>query len=110
MGTGPAPRREVVTGAPTGRTRAACPDSSAHDDAAVRELMRRQIRSGLVACSLLALPLGLLPVLFRLLPPGDVRQGAAWLLLGVAPYPVMLATGVRYLRRAERDEDDVTGR
>ncbi|WP_030812304.1 hypothetical protein [Streptomyces sp. NRRL F-2799] len=110
MGAEPTPRREVVTGAPAGRTRAAYPDSSAHDDSAVRELMRRQIRAGLVACSLLALPLGLFPVVFRLLPAGTTGQGAVWLLLGVAPYPVLLATGAWYVRRAERNEGDVSGR
>ncbi|MER8032403.1 hypothetical protein ABTZ78_25955 [Streptomyces bauhiniae] len=110
MGAEPTPRREVVTGAPTGRTRGAYLDSSAHDDAAVRKLMRRQIRIGLVACSLLALPLGLLPLVFRLLPAGGTSQGAVWLLLGVAPYPVLLATGAWYVRRAERNEGDVSGR
>ncbi|MFJ3659722.1 hypothetical protein ACIPPM_04555 [Streptomyces sp. NPDC090119] len=114
MGAEPAPRREVVTGAPgtarPTRTGIAHTRKSGHDDAAVRQLMRRQLRIGLGACSLLALPLGLLPVVFRLLPPGDTSQGAAWLLLGLAPYPVLLATGAWYIRRAERNEGDVTGR
>ncbi|MGW2208743.1 hypothetical protein [Streptomyces sp. NPDC001781] len=110
MGAEPAPRREVVTGAPAGRTRAAYPESTAPDDLAVRELMRRQVRVGLLACSLIALPLGLFPVLFRLLPAGGTGQGAVWLLLGVAPYPVLLVTGVWYVRRAERNEGDVSGR
>ncbi|WP_237537281.1 hypothetical protein [Streptomyces sp. SID2999] len=72
--------------------------------------MRRQVRVGLVACSLLALPLGLVPLVFRLLPAGDTGQGAVWLLLGVAPYPVLVATGAWYVRRAERNEGDVSGR
>ncbi|MFD8671760.1 hypothetical protein ACFV1A_01580 [Streptomyces seoulensis] len=110
MGAQPTPRREVVTGAPAGRTRAGYPDSLAHDDVVVRKLMRRQMRVGLVACSLLALPLGLFPLLFRLLPAGGVGQGTVWLLLGVAPYPVLLATGAWYVRRAERNEGDVSGR
>ncbi|MEU4107451.1 hypothetical protein [Streptomyces sp. NPDC027717] len=112
MGAESAPRREVVTGAPSAaRTaRTVRPDHAEHDDASVRDLMRRQMRTGLVACTLLALPLGLFPVLFRLLPPGGTAEGAAWLLLGVAPYPVLLATGAWYVRRAERNEGDVTGR
>ncbi|MER8014003.1 hypothetical protein ACIQ7S_13765 [Streptomyces griseoluteus] len=110
MGAEQTPRREVVTGAPAGRTRAALPDSFAHDDLVVRKLMRRQVRVGLLACSLLALPLGLFPVVFRLLPDGAAGRGAAWLLLGVAPYPVLLATGAWYVRRAERNEGDVSGR
>ncbi|MEU6814389.1 hypothetical protein [Streptomyces sp. NPDC046860] len=111
MGAEPAPRREVVTGAPgvPRPARAALPERPGHDDATVRTLMRRQMRAGLAASAFLALPLGLLPVLFRMLP-GDTAQGAAWLLLGVAPYPVLLATGAWYVRRAERNEGDVTGR
>ncbi|MFJ5517158.1 hypothetical protein [Streptomyces griseoluteus] len=110
MGAEPTPRREVVTGAPAGRTRAAYRDATAHDDVLVRKLMRRQVRVGLVACSLLALPLGLFPVVFRLLPDGGTSPSAVWLLLGVAPYPVLLATGAWYVRRAERNEGDVDGR
>ncbi|MFD4542603.1 hypothetical protein [Streptomyces bauhiniae] len=68
------------------------------------------MRVGLVACSLLALPLGLFPVVFRLLPAGGTGQGAVWLLLGVAPYPVLLATGAWYVRRAERNEGALSGR
>ncbi|MEU0335413.1 hypothetical protein [Streptomyces sp. NPDC006193] len=69
--------------------------------------MRRQIRAALTATALLAALLGLLPVVLRLLPPAGAAPRvppAVWLLLGVAPYPVLLGIGAWYVRRAERNE------
>ncbi|MFE3637072.1 hypothetical protein [Streptomyces cellostaticus] len=123
MGAESVPRREVVTGRPrTDRAgppparavspsggRPAVPD----DDTPVRFLMRRQLRAALTATVLLALSLGLLPVLLRVLTAGGAGHDvplAVWLLLGVAPYPLLLCTGAWYVRRAERNEGDVTGR
>ncbi|MER6070241.1 hypothetical protein ABT187_15660 [Streptomyces sp. NPDC001817] len=71
--------------------------------------MQRQLRAGLVALALLGTPLGLLPVLLRILPLADAAARvplAAWIALGVAPYPVLLAIGAWYVRRAERNETD----
>ncbi|MEU4148770.1 hypothetical protein [Streptomyces sp. NPDC026659] len=78
----------------------------------MRMLIRRQIRAALTVTALLALFLGLLPVLFRLLPAADSADVplAVWLALGVAPYPALLGIGAWYVRRAERNEGDVTGR
>lgn len=120
VGGGPAPaggrvragaRREVVTAEP-GSPRAGRPSPRAAaapgDGAPAAGLMRRQLRAALTAVALLAVPLGLLP----LLPAGtgpDVPL-AVWLALGVAPYPVLLGAGAWYVRRAERNEGDVTGR
>lgn len=69
--------------------------------------MHRQLRAALITTALLALPLGLLPVLLRILPFADAAPRvplAVWLLLGVAPYPALLAIGAWYVRRAERNE------
>ncbi|MEU9479989.1 hypothetical protein [Streptomyces sp. NPDC048191] len=71
--------------------------------------MRRQLRTGLIATALLAVVLGLLPVLLRALPatgPAPRVPLAVWLALGVAPYPALLAIGAWYVRRAERNETD----
>ncbi len=73
-------------------------------------LMRAQlalaVRLGLVA----ALVLGALPVVFLLAPAlTDVSVagvGLPWLLLGVAPYPFLLALGRLCTRHAERNERD----
>ncbi|MEU9398838.1 hypothetical protein [Streptomyces sp. NPDC048242] len=112
MGAEPVPpRREVITG--KAMTRAAPePVSIAENQPVVRKLMRRQMRAALTVTALLALFLGLLPVLFRLLPAVDSADVplAVWLALGVAPYPALLAIGAWYVRRAERNEGDVTGR
>ncbi|MEU0051028.1 hypothetical protein [Streptomyces sp. NPDC006309] len=117
MGTESVPRREVVTGRPhtPGGGRALPPPvpaptpAPAHPDGdtAVRALMRRQLRAALTATALLAVPLGLLPVLLRALPlagTGARVPPALWLLLGVAPYPALLGIGAWYVRRAERNE------
>ncbi|MGW4437600.1 hypothetical protein ACWELO_17850 [Streptomyces sp. NPDC004596] len=122
MGAESVPRREVVTGRPrTDRARLPPPRAAAPpggraaapgDDAPVRSLMRRQLRAALTTTALLAASLGPLPVLLRLVPGGarhDVPL-AVWLVLGVAPYPVLLCAGAWYVRRAERNEGDVTGR
>ncbi|MFG2602790.1 hypothetical protein ACGFT2_04365 [Streptomyces sp. NPDC048514] len=116
MGARSVPRREVVTGRPqasggTAVPRSAPPPqtpSTARQDGDVREVMRLQLRAALVATALLAALLGLLPVLLRVLPFPDVAASrvppAVWLLLGVAPYPALLAIGAWYVRRAERNE------
>ncbi|WP_330461015.1 hypothetical protein OIB37_31600 [Streptomyces sp. NBC_00820] len=113
--------REVVTGPPRAagtahdtrsRPRSAAVTVPGHD-AVVRILMRRQMRTALTATVLLAALLGLLPLVFRLLPLAGGRPSAplaVWLVLGVAPYPALLAIGAWYVRRAERNEGDVTGR
>ncbi|MFF7755349.1 hypothetical protein ACFZCP_40440 [Streptomyces sp. NPDC007971] len=120
MGAESVPRREVVTGQPrTGRGRPPRPrppatgSAAPADDTAVTALMRRQLRAALTATALLVVSLGPLPVLLRLLPVTDTRQGvplAVWLVLGVAPYPALLCAGAWYVRRAERNEGDVTAR
>lgn len=109
MGAESVPRREVVTGRarPSAGTIAARPDPSPHSEERLRRLMRHQLRAALAAMALLALLLGLLPVLLRVLPFADAAPRvplAVWLLLGVAPYPALLAIGAWYVRRAERNE------
>ncbi|MEU4035212.1 hypothetical protein [Streptomyces collinus] len=123
MGAESVPRREVVTARP--RTDRAArprprpvgtPERTGHapvTDTAVTTLMRRQLRAALTATALLALSLGLLPLTLRVLGPAGTRPDAplaVWLVLGVAPYPALLAAGIWYVRRAERNEGDVTGR
>ncbi|MFE0386975.1 hypothetical protein ACFW1F_23250 [Streptomyces bungoensis] len=107
----PEARREVVTADP-GRPRAGLPPprtvAAPGAAAPVAALMRRQLRAALTAVALLAVSLGLLPVL--LAGTGPDAPLAVWLALGAAPYPVLLGAGAWYVRRAERNEGDVTGR
>lgn len=111
MGAESVPRREVVTGrpSPSGGTTTPrpAPEPPPRFPEPVRQLMRRQLRAALTATALLAVPLGLLPVLLRARPLADAAPRvppAVWLLLGVAPYPALLAIGLWYVRRAERNE------
>jgi hypothetical protein len=73
-------------------------------------LLRAQLTLGLRLGAVAVLLLGALPVLFLVLPDlGAVSVGGVrlpWLLLGVAPYPVMLVLAWLYTRTAERNELD----
>ncbi|MBV2356336.1 hypothetical protein KUM39_18450 [Streptomyces sp. J2-1] len=124
MGAEPVPRREVVTGAPRARRPAArarrtlsrnspAPRPAPYDEARTRPLMRRQLRAALTVVAFLAATLGPLPVLLRLLGPAPAAPHGTlvvWLLLGAAPYPVLLCAGAWYVRRAERNEADEQAR
>jgi len=76
----------------------------------MRSLMRSQLRLALGQTAVLLLTVGLLPILFLLVP--WLRHGridgvpVAWLLLGVCCYPVLLLIAIRYVHRAERNERD----
>lgn len=115
MGAESVPRREVVTGRPGPRDGTTVPRPAPSPDArhapdaddSVHTLMRHQLRAALIATALLGTVLGLLPVLLRVLPFAGAASRvplAVWLLLGVAPYPALLAIGAWYVRRAERNE------
>ncbi|MFF4692087.1 hypothetical protein [Streptomyces sp. NPDC001307] len=111
MGAESVPRREVVTGRPrpfggTATPRTA-PAPQPGSEVYPQPLIRRQLKAALITTALLAVLLGLLPVLLRILPFADTAPRvplAVWLLLGVAPYPALLAIGAWYVRRAERNE------
>jgi hypothetical protein len=71
----------------------------------VQSLMRAQLRLAGYVVLLLAATVGLLPVVFLVLPVDDVHLlgvPLSWLLLGVAVYPLLLAIGWWYVRRAEQ--------
>jgi hypothetical protein len=108
------PERVRVTGPPRRRT----PVTRATDiDAETRlggmymgSLLREQLRLALGVLAVLALTVGLLPLLFHLVPAlSDVHLlglPLGWVLLGVAVYPWLLVLGWVYVRRAERNEAD----
>lgn len=73
----------------------------------VQTLMRAQLRLALWVVVVLAASVGLLPVVFRLLPVNDVRVlglPLPWLLLGIVVYPWLLVLAWWYVRRSERNE------
>ena len=108
------PERVRVTGPPRRRA----PDARTTDiDAETRlggmymgSLLREQLRLAIWVLGVLALTVGLLPLVFHLAPGlSDVHLlglPLGWLLLGVAVYPWLLALGWVYVRRAERNEAD----
>ena len=108
------PERVRVTGPPRRRTPAArTTDIDAETplgDMYMGSLLREQLRLALGVLTVLALTVGLLPLLFHLVPRlsgvGVLGLPLGWLLLGVAVYPWLLVLGWAYVRRAERNEDD----
>jgi hypothetical protein len=73
----------------------------------VQSLMRAQLRLAAYVVVALAVTLGGLPLLFLLVPVGDVHLAGVpltWLLLGVVVYPWLLVLAWWYVRRAERNE------
>ncbi|MCK2243195.1 MULTISPECIES: hypothetical protein [unclassified Crossiella] len=109
------PRRVVVTGP---RTRSARPNRAARigrddkatlDEVSLRALIRSQLRAAIAVC-LAVLPLGLLPLLFALVPASRSAElfgvRVPWLVLGGGVYPVLLLIGWLYVRGAERIERD----
>jgi hypothetical protein len=108
------PARVRVAGPPRRRTPAA---RTRDIDAETRlggmymgSLLREQLRLALGILAALASTLGLLPLLFHLVPGlGDVHVlglPLGWLLLGVLVYPYLALLGLLYVRRAERNERD----
>ena len=111
------PARVTVTGPPRRRPGQPVVPRRHHIDAETRlgeiylsSLLREQLR--LAALSLLALLVGVvaLPLLFWLVPLlAEVRWlglPLPWLLIGVAVYPYLVLVGWRFVRAAERNEDD----
>jgi hypothetical protein len=109
------PRERVrVTGPPRRRTPAA---RTTDIDAETRlggmylgSLLREQLRLALGILGVLALTVGLLPLVFHLLPGLSeidvLGLPLPWLVLGVLVYPTLVTLGWAYVRRAERNERD----
>jgi hypothetical protein len=87
-------------------------DETGIGDALVRGLVRTQLGLALRLSVIVGLGLGLLPLLFALIPgiTGIRVFGIAlpWLVLGVLAYPFLLAVGWLHVRAAERNERDFT--
>jgi nucleoside permease NupC len=106
------PARVRVSGPPRRRTPAA---RTSDIDAETRlggmymgSLLREQLRLALGILAVLLGTVGLLPLLFHMVPRlGTVHLlglPLAWLLLGVLVYPLLFLLGWLYVRRAERNE------
>lgn len=107
------PVRVRVTAPTAGRTRRTTISheidaQSAVGEVYMRSLVRSQLRLALGLLAVLVSTIGALPLLFVLVP--WLQQGrllgipVAWVILGAGCYPVIIALGVVYVRRAERNE------
>jgi hypothetical protein len=103
--TGP-PRRQYAPRARTGDIDEQTPLGGVY----LGSLLREQLGLALRVLGVLVLTLGSLPLVFRLFPAlaevHVVGVPLAWLLLGVLVYPWLLLLGIRFVRRAERNERD----
>jgi len=111
----PRPARVRVTGPPLRRHTPAArtgdiDEQTALGDVYLGSLLREQLALAARILGLLVLTVGSLPLLFRLFPDlADLHPlglPLAWLLLGVVVYPWLVLLGVRFVRRAERNERD----
>jgi hypothetical protein len=111
----PRPTRVRVTGPPrrTHAPRARTGDideQTALGGVYLSSLLREQLALALRILVLLVLTVGSLPLLFHLFPDLTlvrlVGLPLAWLLLGLLVYPWLFLLGLRFVRRAERNEHD----
>jgi hypothetical protein len=103
--TGPSRRRHT----PQART-GDIDEQTALGGVFLSSLLREQLALALRILGLLVLTVGSLPLLFRLFPGlaevDILGVPLAWVLLGVLVYPWLLLLGIRFVRRAERNERD----
>ncbi len=111
---GPPPDRVRVSGPPRRRTPTArtadIDDETRLGGMYMGSLLREQLRLAVGILAVLGLTVGVLPLVFHLVPAlsGTEVLGMplAWVLLGVLVYPWLLTLGWVYVRRAERNEHD----
>lgn len=85
-------------------------DQTGVGDAVMQSLLRSQLQLALLVLGVLAAVLGMLPLLFALVPAARNAEVAGvplpWVALGFLVYPVLVALGWFYVRQAERTERD----
>jgi len=103
--TGP-PRHRHTPGARTGDI----DEQTELGEVYLGSLLREQLALAGRILGVLVLTVGSLPLLFRLFPDlveiEPLGLPLSWLLLGVVVYPWLVLLGLRYVRRAERNERD----
>ncbi|XVS64563.1 hypothetical protein ACQPYE_00425 [Actinosynnema sp. CA-299493] len=108
-------RRRVVLADPRGRGRVLrtiieLEEQTSVGEKLIRDLIRTQLRTGLVLGGGTLLLLALLPLVFYLLPwlaeVELVGVRLPWLLLGLLPFPLCYGVGYAYRTFAERHEQD----
>ncbi|GAA1967388.1 hypothetical protein GCM10009754_45090 [Amycolatopsis minnesotensis] len=110
------PRRQRVVladprqGTTTLRARVELEEQTSWGELLIKDLVKAQLRTGLLLALLVVGVLGSLPVLFFFLPgfatASVIGVPVPWLLLGVVPFPLLFGAGLWYNRLAERHERD----
>lgn len=92
------------------RARVELEEQTSWGEVLIQDLAKRQLRIALALAAVVLLPLGLLPLAFYLSPEfaatSVIGVPLPWLLLGVAPFPLLFGVGLVYNRMAERNERD----
>lgn len=108
-------RKKVVLADPrqqshTLRARVELEEQTSWGELLIKDLVKAQLRAALGLALLVVLVLGSLPLAFFFSPTlaGVTFIGVpvSWLLLGVAPFPLLFGVGLWYNRLAERYERD----
>ncbi|GAB2762326.1 hypothetical protein [Amycolatopsis magusensis] len=90
------------------RARVELEEQTSWGELLIKDLVKKQLRTGLALGLLVVVLLGALPLAFFLSPDFAglrlIGVPVAWLLLGVVPFPLLLAVGLWYNRLAERHE------
>ncbi|MEU3272084.1 hypothetical protein ABZ639_14660 [Saccharomonospora sp. NPDC006951] len=108
-------RQRVVLAEPskaqsTLRARVELEQQTSWGELLIKDLIKAQFKTGVLLAALVLVVLGSLPLAFFLSPDfASLRLigiPVAWLLLGVAPFPLLFGVGLWYNRLAERHERD----
>ncbi|PRX47857.1 hypothetical protein B0I33_105441 [Prauserella shujinwangii] len=108
-------RQKVVLAEPTRsshslRARVELEEQTSWGEMLIKDLMKAQLRSGLLLAAFVLVLLGALPIAFYLSPTFATMRFVGvplpWLLLGVAPFPLLFGVGLWYNRLAESHERD----
>lgn len=98
----------VTAAAGTLHSRAELAQQTSWGETLIKDLIRALLRSGALLALLGLLLLGGLPLALWLVPQFAqlelVGVPVAWLLLGVAPFPLLAGIGLLYIRVAEKHE------
>lgn len=108
-------RQRVVLAEPTRgsnslRARVELEEQTSWGELLIKDLIKVQLRTGLLLALLVVVVLCAIPAVFFAVPAvAEARLAGIpvpWLLLGVAPFPLMFGVGLWYNRLAERHERD----
>jgi hypothetical protein len=108
-------RQRVVLADPrvaanTLRARVELEEQTSWGELLIKDLVKAQLRTGLLLAFVVVALLGSLPLIFYVVPSfgrlSFIGVPMSWLILGVVPFPLLFGVGLWYNRLAERHERD----